>query len=96
MKKFLTIFMSALLIVLSCASAFAIEDNKEFCIKIVHTNDIHARVSESEYNGIIGMSKLKTIIDSHIQDSDINLVLDSGDIFHGQSIPTRLLKWLKK
>lgn len=88
MKKFLTIFMSALLIVLSCASAFAIEDNKEFCIKIVHTNDIHARVTESEYNGIIGMSKLKTIIDSHIQDSDISLVLDSGDIFHGQPIAT--------
>lgn len=88
MKKFLTIFMSALLIAFSCASAFAIENNKEFCIKIVHTNDIHARVTESEYNGIIGMSKLKTIIDSHIQDSDISLVLDSGDIFHGQSIAT--------
>lgn len=88
MKKFLSIFMSTLLIAFSCISALAVEDNKEFCVKIVHTNDIHARVTESDYDGIIGMPKLKTLIDNHIQNSDMSFVLDSGDIFHGQSIAT--------
>ena len=68
-------------------TAFA-EKNGQFTVKIVHTNDIHARVQENEKNGIIGMEKLGSIIDSFTDNSDMNLVLDSGDLFHGQPIAT--------
>lgn len=89
MKKLISSFLACTLIVLSCISAFsATEEDSEFCLKIVHTNDIHARVTENESGGIIGVSKLKTLIDEHTQNSDISLVLDSGDLFHGQSIAT--------
>ena len=64
------------------------EENTDFCVKIVHTNDIHARVEENESSGIIGLPKLKSIIDSYAESADMDLVLDSGDMFHGQSIAT--------
>ncbi|MGN0405386.1 MAG: 5'-nucleotidase C-terminal domain-containing protein, partial [Bariatricus sp.] len=55
-------------------------------IKIVHTNDIHARVTDS--SGGIGVERLKTIIDSWTSDAAMSSVIDSGDLFHGQPIAT--------
>ena len=64
------------------------ENNGEFTIKIVHTNDIHARAAENAKSAIIGMEKLGGIIDSYTAGADMDLVLDSGDLFHGQPIAT--------
>ncbi len=58
----------------------------EFQIKITHTNDIHARVAES--GGMIGAARLKTVIENWSAGSDMDLVVDSGDLFHGQPIAT--------
>lgn len=55
-------------------------------IKIVHTNDIHARVTDSSEG--IGVERLKTIIDSWTSDAAMSTVIDSGDLFHGQPIAT--------
>lgn len=88
-KRLISSFLACTLVIFSCVSAFSLTDEEsEFCLKIVHTNDIHSRVTESESGGIIGVSKLKTLIDNHTQNSDMSLVLDSGDLFHGQSIAT--------
>ena len=51
-------------------------------IKIVHTNDIHARVTDSSEG--IGVERLKTIIDSWTSDAAMSTVIDSGDLFHRQ------------
>lgn len=89
MKKLVSLILSLMFIVSGSFSALAIQNkNREYTIKIVHTNDIHARVIEDESSGIIGLSKLKTLIDDYTSGSDLNLVLDSGDVFHGQSIAT--------
>ena len=89
MKKFISFLLSATLVASGCISAFATQETEsEFSIKIVHTNDIHSRVIEDESGGIIGVSKLKTLIDDFTENSDMSLVLDSGDTFHGQSIAT--------
>lgn len=69
-------------------SIAATEDTTEFCIRIVHTNDIHARVEENAKSKIIGMPKLKTLIDTYTKGADMDLVLDSGDLFHGQPVAT--------
>ena len=61
-------------------------EDTTFQIKIAHTNDIHARVSEEK--GIIGAERLKTMIDAWSSDGDMDLVVDSGDLFHGQPIAT--------
>lgn len=88
-EKIISSFLDCTLIVFNCISAFSVtEGESEFCLKIVHTNDIHSRVIENESGGIIGVSKLKTLIDEYTQNSDMSLVLDSGDLFHGQSIAT--------
>lgn len=60
----------------------------EFDVKIIQTNDIHARVEENEEDKIIGMERVGGIIKSIDADSDIALALDAGDTFHGQPIAT--------
>ena len=88
--------MRAVVVMLTCAllvgtpdvPVLAAEGTTDFCVKIVHTNDIHARVEENESSGIIGLPKLKSFIDSYTEGADMDLVLDSGDLFHGQSIAT--------
>lgn len=59
-----------------------------FDVKIVHTNDIHARVEEDDYNQVIGMDRLSGIAQAFTKGADGSLMLDSGDTFHGQSIAT--------
>lgn len=90
-RRVLSILMSAAL-VLSLTLGVPLSANaaeaETFEIKIVHTNDIHARVQEDASSGIIGVERLKTIIDSYTAGADMDLVLDSGDLFHGQSIAT--------
>ena len=89
MKKITSILLGAALAVTSSVCAFALDGaDTEFCVRIVHTNDIHARVEENAKSGIIGVSKLKSVIDGFTDASDMDLVLDSGDLFHGQSIAT--------
>ena len=69
-----------------CVSAET--SDTSFQIKIVHTNDIHARVEENPNNKVIGMAKLKTVIDTYTAGADIGLTVDSGDLFHGLPIAT--------
>ncbi len=59
-----------------------------FDVKIVHTNDIHARVEEDDYNQVIGMDRLSGIAQAFTEGADGSLMLDSGDTFHGQAIAT--------
>ena len=89
-KKLTSVLLGAALAVSGTVCAFATDSDgtTEFCVKIVHTNDIHARVEENAKSSIIGMPKLKTLIDSFTESSDMDLVIDSGDLFHGQSIAT--------
>ena len=63
-------------------------DTTEFQINVVHTNDIHARILEDDWNQVIGLPKVKTYVDQASQGKDLSLVLDGGDTFHGQSIAT--------
>lgn len=63
-------------------------ESTTFDVKIVHTNDIHARVEEDDYNQVIGMDRLSKIAQTFTAGADGSLMLDSGDIFHGQPIAT--------
>ena len=87
MKKMLAVIIVFTLLPLLPAAVSA-APAKEFHIKIVHTGDIHARVVENEKSGIIGHERTGGIIDSFTNGADLRLVLDSGDLFHGQPIAT--------
>ena len=54
-----------------------------FDIRIVQTNDIHARVEASERDQIIGMDRLSGIAKAYTHTADASLMLDAGDTFHG-------------
>ncbi|HBH13748.1 MAG: 5'-Nucleotidase domain protein [Clostridiales bacterium 38_11] len=56
-------------------------------ITILHTNDVHSRVSFSEYDGM-GYEKLSTIVKEIRAKNPNTLVMDAGDAFHGQTIST--------
>ncbi len=77
-----------LMMVMGCfgTTAFAatVNDDQTITLKIIHTNDTHSRYSYSAKNNTIGYAKLKTIINQESPD----LVVDAGDIFHGQSFAT--------
>lgn len=81
----LTLYMCAFS---NAAVVLAAPDGVEFHISVVHTNDTHARVRADDDNQVIGLSKLKTYVDKTAKDSDLSLLLDGGDTFHGQSFAT--------
>ena len=91
MKK-ITSLCTALTVLLGMTLSMPItagaDDSADFQIRIVHTNDIHARVIENEKSSIIGVERLGDIIDKYTDGADIGLVLDSGDTLHGQSVAT--------
>lgn len=60
-----------------------LNDDETITLKIIHTNDMHSRYMYSA-NKTIGFAKLKTIINRENPD----LVVDAGDVFHGQSFAT--------
>ena len=89
MKKFLAfLLVLAMTLSLVTVTALAAPSDGGFEIRIVHTNDIHARLQEDSKSGIIGAARLKGMIDAHTAEGDMSLVLDSGDLFHGQSFAT--------
>lgn len=78
---------SVLLCVLLVCAPFSISvtaAGDDVTITIAHTNDIHARNSWDEYNRTIGFPKMKTILNQ----MDADLVVDAGDLFHGQAFAT--------
>lgn len=52
-------------------------------VDIVHTNDIHGR-SAYEEGSVVGFEKLA----SYIESKDPDLVIDAGDLYHGQAFAT--------
>nr|WP_317413984.1 bifunctional UDP-sugar hydrolase/5'-nucleotidase [uncultured Solibaculum sp.] len=88
MKRFWPFVLSATMVcamVLSSIGAMAQEGDgsDEVTLKIVHTNDIHGRSAYQE-GTVFGFEKLASLI----QEEDPDLVLDAGDLFHGQAFAT--------
>ncbi len=58
------------------------QGSEVFDLFIVHTNDVHARVSAGE-DGSVGYAKLATMIKTARSITNNILVLDAGDVSHG-------------
>ncbi|CZT56293.1 Trifunctional nucleotide phosphoesterase protein YfkN precursor [Eubacteriaceae bacterium CHKCI005] len=88
MKRLWSLVLSAAMVcttLLGGTSALAQEGDAsdEVTVKVVHTNDIHGRSGYQE-GTVFGFEKLATLI----QLEDPDLVLDAGDLFHGQAFAT--------
>ncbi len=79
------VFLSA--VILPAASTHAADSaEKVYEISIVSTNDMHARAAASESS--YGFGKIKAIADKERSTSDLALLLDAGDFYHGQAFAT--------
>ncbi|MCD7921021.1 MAG: bifunctional metallophosphatase/5'-nucleotidase [Clostridiales bacterium] len=66
----------------------ASETDTAIHVSIIHTNDIHGRVESDDYNQVLGLERVRTVVETKSSESDGMLVLDAGDYYHGQSIAT--------
>jgi len=83
-KKVLSLVLIFLLILNSISFAFALEQNETTKITIIHTNDTHSRLLDTD--GGLGFAKISTIIQNTLADNPNTLVLDAGDSLHGKPI----------
>lgn len=61
------------------------QGDKDFDLFIVHTNDVHARITEGT-DGSIGYSKFSTLLKMARSITDNILLLDAGDVTHGTNL----------
>lgn len=69
---------------LALPAAVASADQGETTITIVHVNDVHSRVEQTDAN--IGYAKLSTFVKRLKAENPNTLLLDAGDTLHGQTI----------
>ncbi|WP_253298036.1 5'-nucleotidase C-terminal domain-containing protein [Paenibacillus sp. MSJ-34] len=93
MKKLMKVsatFFLAFGLVFSTFSAFAFAETTGAATKkitILHTNDTHSRVEESEQDGM-GFAKISTLVQKHKKENPNTLLLDAGDTLHGTNFAT--------
>ncbi len=81
------VIVLCLMLLLSTLVVFAEGESTPKVITIIHTNDMHARVSEGAYDGM-GFPRIASIIkDAKTQNPNV-LVLDAGDALHGTTFAT--------
>ncbi|SFI09985.1 5'-nucleotidase [Tindallia magadiensis] len=87
-KKKHFILLMVLTMVLSCFSTWIVwADEHEETLVILHTNDIHGRVSEGRFDGM-GLERIATLVNGYREKHDNVLLLDAGDAIHGMPIAT--------
>ncbi|MCC8028886.1 MAG: bifunctional metallophosphatase/5'-nucleotidase [Lachnospiraceae bacterium] len=92
-NRILKMMLTAVLAVCLTVSAgnfpvSASETETAIHVSIIHTNDIHGRVESDDYNQVLGLERVRTVVETKNSESDGTLVLDAGDYYHGQSIAT--------
>lgn len=83
MKKFFVMLLVITMVMTSLGFSFA-NDSEAVEITILHTNDMHSRVEESDSG--IGYAKLATLVKEYREKAGNVLLLDAGDTFHGENI----------
>ena len=80
-KKVLRGVLVVALVVVFSTTLFAQEVN----LKVLHTNDMHARIEAGKYDGM-GMARISTKVKEFRKNYSNVLVLDAGDNVHGKPI----------
>ena len=83
-KKVLSLVLICLLILNSISFAFGLDQNETTKITIIHTNDTHSRLLDTD--GGFGFAKISTIIQNTIAENPNTIVVDAGDTLHGKPI----------
>lgn len=83
MKRFLVTLVVLSMVFASTGFIFASE-TEAVVINILHTNDTHSRVVESDSG--IGFAKIATLVNQYREENANVLLLDAGDTLHGENI----------
>lgn len=86
-RKRLVLVLVLTMILTSFSSLAVFADGHEHTLVLLHTNDIHGRMLEGEYDGM-GFAKLATLANEFRSENDNVLFLDAGDALHGVPIAT--------
>lgn len=79
-KKILVLLLVISMVLSSFGYVLAEEHEEEvFELTIFHTNDVHGRLTDG-----VGMAKIATIVNQYRSENDHVLMVDAGDILHGQ------------
>lgn len=82
-----SLLVMAIMVSLLWAPTAGAELPAEKKLVIIHTNDTHSRVAESDNDGM-GFAKIAAYVEQYKAQNPNTLVLDAGDTFHGQTIST--------
>lgn len=85
-KRILSLVLISSLILSSFSFAFGVDATQDEVktITIIHTNDTHARVLDTD--GGLGFARISTLIKEAKANNPNTLVLDAGDTLHGMPI----------
>jgi 5'-nucleotidase / UDP-sugar diphosphatase len=91
-KKSLFTVLSSLLVVgglggVGNTESASAQEAASKTITLLHTNDSHSKVEESQYEGM-GFAKLATLMEQYEKQNENTLILDAGDTFHGSPFAT--------
>ena len=86
-KQLLTLVLAAIMVFSGLWVPTKTEAAVTSKISIVHTNDTHGRLSDSDESGAsLGFAKITTLIKQVKEENPNTLVLDAGDAFQGMPI----------
>ncbi|GAB6087412.1 5'-nucleotidase C-terminal domain-containing protein [Alkaliphilus crotonatoxidans] len=84
----LSVFLVLTLLLTSLGSVMVFGAGEETVhITIVHTNDLHGRVVEADFDGM-GFGKIAALVDELKEANPNTLLLDAGDTVHGLPVAT--------
>ncbi len=86
-RKRLVLVLVLTMILTSFSSLGVFAAGHEQTLVLLHTNDMHGRLLEGEYDGM-GFAKLATLANEFRSENDNVLLLDAGDALHGLPIAT--------
>jgi 5'-nucleotidase/UDP-sugar diphosphatase len=83
-RRWLSAFAILLLLIGGAPAAFA-QGEQVYVVRILHTNDHHARVEPTDVSGkkFGGVARRKTMVDQIRAETSNTLLLDAGDVFQG-------------
>ncbi len=83
-RRWLSAFVILLVLIGGAPAAFA-QGEQVYVVRIMHTNDHHARIEPTDVSGVKsgGVARRKTLVDQIRAETPNTLLLDAGDVFQG-------------
>ncbi len=86
-KRLFVVVLVLSMVLSSFAFTFATDGSDPLELTILHTNDIHGRILEGQFDGM-GFARIDALVRDFREEREHVLLLDAGDTVHGQPYAT--------